>query len=186
MKKEMLTFRLLEKRDLLKRVEIMNNPLVYNTMHYSIPITIERTLQWFEDNKNNDTRRDFVLENNGEIVAMNGLTGRDSVINKVETYSFVDPLQQGKGFGSIALLLQAGYAFDRWDIQKIWCFSDEDNIASHTIHRKVGFVKEGELRREVMKNGCFISRFYFGMLRDDFRRDLYDNLFTSLNISLMS
>ena len=47
--------------DLPVRVNWMNNPLIYNTMHYTIPITLDNTQKWFLQNVENRCRVDVTF-----------------------------------------------------------------------------------------------------------------------------
>lgn len=170
----MLTYRLLEERDLETRVEWMNDPRIYKTMHFTPPITLEGTQAWFERNKGSDSRRDFVLEDDGEIAVMNGLTGREHHINKVESYTIVNPNTKGKGYGKTSLCLKCWYAFYVWKINKVWAYIDADNIASLRMCKSVGFMQEGILREEVARNEALIDRVYVGILKEDFNMNLFN------------
>lgn len=172
----MLIYRPLEERDLEIRVKWMNDPRIYETMHYTPPITLENTLKWFSKNRNSEQRRDFVLEDDGEVVVMNGLTGLEPPINKVESYTFVKPDAKGKGYGTKSELLMCGYAFYHWTVNKIWSFVDSDNEASLYMSYKIGYKKEGVLRDELFKNGKYMDRYYLGMLKSDFNIELYNQV----------
>lgn len=175
----MLTYRLLQEADLAIRVEWMNNPQIYSTMHYTPPISLENTRTWFERNQGLSSRRDFVLEDNGEIVVMNGLTGKENPINKVESYTFVNPYRLGKGYGTKSELLMCGYGFYYWGVNKIGMFVDSDNVASLQMSYKIGYKQEGILRKELYKEGKLLDRVYLGMLETDFNKVAYEELLSS-------
>lgn len=56
-----MELRKIKYEDLPVRVEWMNNPIIYNTMHYSIPITLENTQNWFAKNVDNQNRIDVTF-----------------------------------------------------------------------------------------------------------------------------
>lgn len=62
--------RRLTKEDLQLRVNWMNNPKVYSSMHFEIPVSIDNTVRWFENNVGNYKRADLAFEENGEVVAL--------------------------------------------------------------------------------------------------------------------
>src|SRR5690606_16713222 len=108
---------------------------------------LENTIQWFDSNKNNNQRADFVLEAlEGQVLTMSGLTGLDDDIKKMESYIFVDPDIKAKGLGKKTLFLQCLYAFEILKINKVYAYIDSDNVASQKLYEKVGFKKEGILR----------------------------------------
>ena len=60
-KKCKMELRKIKFEDLPVRVDWMNNPIIYNTMHYSIPITLENTQNWFVKNVVNQNRSDVTF-----------------------------------------------------------------------------------------------------------------------------
>lgn len=171
----MLAYRLLEERDLATRVAWMNDPRIYKTMHFTPPITLDGTIEWFRRNRGSNARRDFVLEDDGEIVVMNGLTGCSDPINKAESYTFVSPSLKGKGYGKTSLSLKCWYAFNIWKINKVWAYIDSDNVASLRMYESVGFKREGLLRQEVYREGGLIDRCYVGILADDLNQEIFES-----------
>ena len=165
-----MKIRKIEERDLRERVSWMNNPKVYESMHYDIPVSYENTLRWLHKNKENQSRCDIVFEDEeGCVVAMGGLTSIDSHIKKAEFYIFVDPENQGKGIGSTASTLLCKYGFDRLGLKKIYLHTNESNIGARKIYEKIGFRLEGILRSETIIGGQYEDRLYYGMMADELK-----------------
>lgn len=163
-----MEIRLLKKEDLCTRVEWMNNPKIYSSMHYEIPITIERTILWWENNQGNESRRDVVIIKDGQIVAMAGFTSIDRNIGKAETYLFTNPNILNKGIGTEAKKLICKYGFENLNLNKLYFITNEDNMASIRVNEKCGFVLEGRLRNEYLtRDGIFKDRLYYGLLKND-------------------
>lgn len=181
----MLRYRLLIEDDLETRVKWMNDPRIYQTMHFTPPITIEKTNEWFLKNKVSNSRRDFVLEDEkGQLLVMSGLTGREAPINKSESYTFVNPDIKGKGLGKLSVSLNCWYAFYIWKINKVWAFIDSDNIASLKVYTTVGFKTEGILRKEVRREETLIDRYYLGLLKEEFNSDVLNNYKSEIKVEL--
>lgn len=169
-----MKLRLLNEKDLPLRVKWMNDVRIYSTMHFQPPILLENTLQWFNHNKNNNKRKDFVFETlDGEALTMSGLTGLDADILKMESYIFVDPKTKAKGLGKKTLFLQCIYAFELLKINKIYAYIDSDNFASQNLYAKIGFKKEGILRNETRRGNNFIDRYYYGCFVEDLDKSLF-------------
>lgn len=163
-----MIIRRLKEEDLKTRVEWMNSPAIYESMHYDIPVTYEKTLVWFHNNEVSDKRADLVVEDEGEILAFCGITGIDKVILKGEIYTFVNPFKKHKGIGTKTKMLMVEYAFTELKLNKLFSITNEDNIPSFKINEKLGFVKEGQFRREYLtKDGELKDRLYWGLLKED-------------------
>lgn len=169
-----MKLRLLDKKDLPLRVKWMNDVRIYSTMHFKPPILLENTIQWFDINKNNSNRKDFIFETlDGEVLTMSGLTGLDTNILKMESYIFVDPNTKAEGLGKKTLFLQCVYAFEILKINKIYAYIDSDNFVSQNLYKKIGFKKEGILRFETKRDNNLIDRYYYGCLIDDLNKKLF-------------
>lgn len=154
--------------DLCTRVEWMNNPLVYQSMHYPVPVLMESTLKWFENNKHKENRADLVFEEDGMIVAMGGLTNIDEKISKAELYIFVCPNLQKAGVGTKATKMLCQYGFDVLCLNKIYLVTNEDNLPARKVYEKCGFKLEGILRAEYKtERGVLKDRLYYGIFKEE-------------------
>lgn len=82
---------------------------------------------------------------------------------------------KGHGYAGEAVLLLLRYMFDERRFQK--CGSDvhDYNAASLALHRKLGFIEEGRIRRNRYHGGQYRDTVLFGMTVDEFH-DLYPKL----------
>ena len=132
-----LILRPLEKKDLEQRVIWMKDPRIFKTMNLDPQITLKSTEAWFCDNQGREDRMDFVLEKRHDIIAFTGITNIKDGIG--ETYSFVSPMKQGKGYGTIARYYTCKYGFDKLSLNKIVSYCNEDNLASIKVNEKLGY-----------------------------------------------
>ena len=158
--------------DLPLRVEWMNNPLIYSSMHFSVPVLLDQTIEWFKRNQLRDDRVDFVFRGcDGETEAYGGITSINRDIGKGETYIFTNPSSHNKGIGTEAMNLLCQYGFEELGLNKLYAYTNEDNKASLRLHQKVGFIIEGRLRQEYQDaSGVLKDRYYLGFLRDNYIR----------------
>lgn len=163
-----MKIRRLQKEDLQTRVEWMNNEKVYSSMHFSVPVVMENTMRWFENNIGNDKRADVAFEEDGEIVAFGGLTGVDPTLKKAELYIFVNPKIQAKGYGTKATMQLCEYGFNEMGLHKIYLETNSDNYGAQKVYERCGFKLEGTLRHEYLtKDGEWKDRLYYGKLKDE-------------------
>lgn len=163
-----MEIRRLRREDLKARVAWMNNPAIYKSMHFDVPVTMAKTLEWFLGNLASKKRVDLVVEDNGEIVAFCGITGIDEKILKAETYLFVSPSLHHCGIGTKAKRLMIDYAFNEIGLNKLFVVTNENNYASIALQQKYGYKLEGRFREEyVLADGTKMDRLYFGLLKKD-------------------
>ena len=160
--------RRLEEKDLPLRVAWMNNPRVYNSMHFQTPIILDNTRHWFLNNIGNEKRADLAFEMGGQIVAFGGLTNINRETNKAELYIFVNPEIQKGGIGTRATKELCKYGFDSLNLDKIYLETNEDNLAAQHVYEKCGFELEGKLRNEYRRaDGKLLCRLYYGLLKGE-------------------
>ena len=163
-----MEIRQLQNQDLAIRVQWMNDPRVYSSMHFSVPVLLEKTREWFIKNTTNIMRSDVVFIENEKIVAFGGLTSITETPRKAELYVFVDPSSQQKGLGTSATALLCEWGFIKLKLDKIYLYTNEDNAAAVKVYQKCGFTLEGRLRKEyAAQDGVLKDRLYFGLLRSE-------------------
>jgi RimJ/RimL family protein N-acetyltransferase len=85
------------------------------------------------------------------------------------------PEHKGNGYAAEAVVLVLRFMFDERRFQKCEARVYDYNTASISLHRKLGFVEEGRLRRHLFLAGEYRDEFIFGMTVDDFHQ-LYPKL----------
>lgn len=164
----MMIIRRIQKEDLPTRVAWMNNPKVYSSMHFDVPILLENTIKWYENNLQKSNRLDITILDEDEIVAFGGYTSIDSKVGKAETYLFADPIKQHRGIGTRAKMLMCQYGFEKLRLNKLYFVANEDNYPIIRVNEKCGFIQEGRLRKEyVASDGTLKDMLYYGLLKED-------------------
>ena len=72
----------------------------------------------------------------------------------------------GKGIGTIAVKEVCSYIFDNTDILRIFADPFAHNIASCRILEKAGFIFEGTLRKNAIKNGKVLDMKMYALVKD--------------------
>lgn len=161
--------RRLQEGDLKDRVMWMNDEAVYPSMGFTPPISLENTINWYRANLNNNKRVDCAFVNDdGDLLAMAGLTGIDYSCRKAELYLFVNPNCQRQGLGKKATYLLCKYAFNVLHLNKVFLYTNATNIGAQRVYESVGFKLEGTHREERVAGGHFEDRLYYGLLAKEF------------------
>jgi RimJ/RimL family protein N-acetyltransferase len=77
--------------------------------------------------------------------------------------------QRGHGYASEAIKLVLRYYFEELRYQKVTVAIHADNTASIRLHEKLGFQREGLLRRMQFTHGKFIDELWYGMTFEEFQ-----------------
>lgn|SRR5690554_6758558 len=155
-------------KDISDRVDWINNPVVNRNMYFDLPATVENTIQWFINNVGNKKRIDFTFfDSFGERIAMGGYTSIDSIHCNAEFYVMVNPMMHGKGIGKKVSFWMYNYAFSILNLNKIYLYTNDDNINAYKIYESAGFMLEGVLRDHKWKNGKFQNRRIYGLLKSE-------------------
>jgi RimJ/RimL family protein N-acetyltransferase len=77
--------------------------------------------------------------------------------------------EQGKGYAKEAVGLLVDYLFSGYPAERIVAFTDVENIPSQRIMERIGFQKEGTLRRAMFRDGQWHDVAVYGILRREWK-----------------
>jgi len=107
-------------KDIVTRVNWINNPSISGTMFFDLPATAERTEKWFISNIANEKRIDFTfVDQYDNTLAMGGLTDISKEHRNAEFYVMVNPDKHGNGIGKEVSKWMCNYAFSVLKFNKI-------------------------------------------------------------------
>lgn len=164
-----ITIRPFEYSDIPKKVEWINNPENNKFLHYDIPLSVENTQKWFEKNKSADNRYDATIVADGIPCGTIGLLNIDKKNGKAEYYIAMGKTSlKGKGVSTIASRLLLDYAFQELSLNRVYLYTEVENIAAQRLFEKVGFIKEGCLRKDIVSHGKLVDRFIYAICKEDY------------------
>lgn len=74
-----------------------------------------------------------------------------------------------KGYATEAAMLVVEYAFEEFNLNRIYANLQKENIASLTLLTRLGFQVEGLQRKHVKNKGVLVDRYICGLLREEFK-----------------
>lgn len=167
-----VSIRKFEERDIPNKVKWINDPTNNKYLHYDLPLEIEKTKIWFENTKNNTNRYDAVIEADGISCGTVGLLNIDSKNHKAEFYiAMGEHSYKGKGIATQAGKLILDYAFKQLRLNKVYLFTETNNIVAQRLFERLGFVKEGCLIKDIVSHGEYADRFVYGLCTDDYMKE---------------
>lgn len=164
-----VTIRKFERADIPNKVEWINNPENNQFLHYDLPLEVEKTERWFDANQNRMDRYDAVIIADGIPCGTIGLLSIDRKNSKAEYYiAMGETSLKGKGVSTAASKLLLDYAFNTLKLNRVYLFTEVENIPAQKLFEKVGFVKEGRLVEDIVSHGKYVDRFAYGICRKDY------------------
>jgi [ribosomal protein S5]-alanine N-acetyltransferase len=147
---------------------LLNNKNVSGNLRNIIrhPYT-ESDAQWFIDlTRNENPRVNFVIEYNGELCGLIGLSPRNDVYHQTAEigYWIGEPFW-GKGIATRTVKLITAYGFDQLGFVRIHTGVIEFNPASMRVLEKNGYEKEGIFRKSITKNGRLWDEHRYGITK---------------------
>jgi RimJ/RimL family protein N-acetyltransferase len=82
----------------------------------------------------------------------------------------VIPGERGRGYGTEAATMIVDYLFLTKDLMRVQADVDRENVASQRVLEKVGFTKEGVLRKVSFEQGEWRDAVRYSLLRDEWKR----------------
>lgn len=166
-----ITIRPFTREDIKKKVEWINNPNNNQFLHYDIPISVENTEKWFEHHKEQEDRFDAIIQVDDIPVGTIGLLTIDKKNGKAEYYiAMGEQAFKGKGVAKEATKQILQYAFEELGLNRVYLFTETENIAAQKLFERVGFMREGLIRQDIVSRGRLVDRFAYGYLREEWNK----------------
>lgn len=168
-----LRLRAIEKDDLPRFVRWLNDPEVRENLLLFAPMSLDEEEEWYNGvlkRPKEERPLAIEIEIGGEWLPIGniGLMKFEWHARNAEVGLFIGEKQYwNRGYGSEALRVMVGYAFDFLNLNKVYLHVYETNPRGIRAYQKVGFVEEGRLRQEVYKNGRYIDVLVMSILRSE-------------------
>ena len=164
--------RLLEKGDLVKRVEWFNNPSINQYLISDFPVSLSKTEQWFNKGLFDNTKVHFsiVSSENHELIGMTGLLQINNKNSNAQMYITIGELAyQGKRLSDQVIPLVLKYAFEELNLNKVYLWTIPINERGRRVYERNGFNEEATMREHIYCRGKFQDLIQHSVLRSDFR-----------------
>lgn len=160
-----MNLRVIEREDLPLLAEWSNDP---GYLGEFVWLPQQSRTEWEKryDGLTSDTKWFFVEKKDGTKI---GTMFHWFIGNLLEISCILAPNERGKGYGTEATRLMVDYLFLSKDIARIQAHTDAGNIASQKVLQKVGFKREGIIRKSVFARGEWRDRALFSILREEWK-----------------
>ncbi len=132
------------------------------------PYRLADAKNWIKIVKSQEPESNFAIASADEVIGGIGLLFFADVHRYTAEvgYWLAEPFW-GKGIATAALKKFIPFAFNRFEIERLYAGVFDGNPGSCRVLEKCGFKKEGVLRSSVMKDGVLKDQHVYGLLRSE-------------------
>ncbi len=84
---------------------------------------------------------------------------------------FLDKIYWGKGYATEIAQMLINYCFNKLKFHKVIASCDARNIASEKVMRKCGMKKEGEFKKQRLKDGRWYDELKYAILKNEWSKE---------------
>jgi RimJ/RimL family protein N-acetyltransferase len=133
---------------------------------FPFPYAVEHAKAFIAYSRSLDPERNFALAVDGGLAGVIGFEPKEDVWRRsVELGYWLGREYWGRGIATEAVLAITEWAFNEWDINRVWAGVFAWNPASARVLEKAGFVFEGRLRQSATKDGVAVDELIYAMVR---------------------
>lgn len=158
-----------KEEDALSISEYANNRKIWLNLRdgFPHPYTIEDAHRFIKSAVSEHSGKFFAIADSNEAIGSIGISiGTDVHRLTAELGYWLGEPFWGKGIISGAVQTITKYAFDRFNLERIYAEPYKSNHASSRVLEKNGFRLEGELKANVYKDGKVIDQLLYALTKD--------------------
>jgi [ribosomal protein S5]-alanine N-acetyltransferase len=160
-------------RDAAQLAEIANNKNIADNLRdgFPFPYSLNDAINWLNIIlPENLPARFFAITIDKILVGSIGIVTKEDIYRKnCEIGYFLSEKIWGKGIATKAIKAATSYAFNKFDIVRIYAEPFADNPGSRKALEKAGFTLEATLRSNVIKNSIIKDSCIYSVLKEDFK-----------------
>ncbi len=145
-----------------------DNPNIFAFLfdRFPHPYTTEAAIEWITARLTQDPILNFAIDVDGKVMGVIGLDLRADIYRKAPLLGYwLSETLWGQGIMPQAIKLITAYAFTNLDIVRVQAGVLSNNPRSMRSLEKAGFVKEGVLRSNIIKNDVILDEHIYGMIK---------------------
>lgn len=166
--------RAIEREDLAKRVEWINDPAVQRTLNFHYPTSLAKMQKWLDSVSQDVFRVDFSVFTcrDDKHIGFGGFLGIDVAVGKAELYAAIGEksLWGLGGYGTDMYGVLVNYGFRELGLNRIYGYQLTFNRSAQRVVEKLGWKLEGVLRQDIRSHGELKDRNVVAILRSEWQQ----------------
>jgi len=173
---ERVRLRAIERDDLPRFVQWLNDPEVRDNLELYQPLSTPQEEKWFEEilKRNIDEQPlgiEMKADGSWQLIGNISFFNLDRREQSAEVGIFIGEKKYwGKGYGTEALDLMVGHGFRHLNLNRIFLRVFETNPRGIRSYEKAGFSHEGRMRQARYQNGSFVDVLVMSILKDEWTK----------------
>jgi RimJ/RimL family protein N-acetyltransferase len=140
---------------------------------FPYPYTTTHAAEWLRKNVGNDPVTAFAITEPGSEEPLGGvglMLQEDVHRICAEMGYWLGVAAWGRGIATAAVKAATAYGFDTLGLERIYAVANTRNRGSARVLEKVGYVLEGTMRRNAIKEGVLLDQFMYAALKTEWPR----------------
>lgn len=169
--------RAIEREDLTKFVQWLNDPEVIRGLLLTVPLSFTQEQAWFDGLRSRPTEEhplgiEIETSEGWSLIGNIGLNRIEWKERSAEVGIFIgDKRYWSQGFGRQTMVLMLRHAFNNLGLNRVFLRVHETNPRAIHSYEKAGFVHEARLRQAHFEEGRFIDVLLMSVLRAEWQDD---------------
>jgi RimJ/RimL family protein N-acetyltransferase len=162
--------KLFEEEDIPDRLRWINDPDSQNTLNYDIPTSVSKTKRWFSNMVMDPSRREFSIYtvDGNKRIGFCGLLHIEVPAMKAELHCVLGEKAYWRGgYGTETYKLLIDYGFTELGLNRIYGYQLLNNYGAHRVVEKLGWIREGLLRKDCYSHGVLKDVYMVSIIRED-------------------
>ncbi|KOO46018.1 acetyltransferase [Priestia koreensis] len=135
------------------------------------PFTKEETASWIQMciDKTNGYEQKAIVTEEGVHIGWVDFKNMDPLNHHAELgIAIGDKRYWRKGYGIAAMNKMLSFGFRELNLNKIWLRVEVDNEKAIKSYKRIGYVEEGILRQDRLREGMYVDRLRMSILKSEF------------------
>ena len=170
---ERVRLRSVERSDLDKFVEWINDPEVTEGLTMFLPMSSVDEEKWFDGvMERSQEEKPLVIDLKDDkkwrLIGNSGFLNFDWIARTAEVGIMIgDKTLWNQGYGTEVMTLLQRHGFETLNLNRIYLRVHAENKRAIRAYEKSGFVHEGRMRQAVFKHGAYNDVLFMSVLRDE-------------------
>ncbi|WP_088013975.1 UDP-4-amino-4,6-dideoxy-N-acetyl-beta-L-altrosamine N-acetyltransferase [Gottfriedia acidiceleris] len=143
-----------------------NSHRVRSVMNSDEIITIDQHYRWFALFKNDQTKIAKLFLYKNKPIGFIQFTNINKKHGTCEWGFYIGEKTAPRGSGTVMGILTLDYLFNVLKMRKLNAHVLDINFISLNYHKKLGFVEEGRLEKQILKNNQYADLVLFGLFKE--------------------